>query len=71
MLPDADYLPTACSQPTEVALIARTIRAKFLSPRLRQLSFPDWQPPTVPKITVDEHCNTFLREDDVGTTGKR
>jgi len=66
--PDAADSPSTAPQPAKVSLIARTIGAQFLTPKVSQLVFPRWEPPAVPEIRIDKNGHAMLRENDVRTS---
>jgi hypothetical protein len=71
VLPDSNDLPALRPEPPKIALVAATIRPKFVSPELRELVFPTWESPAVPEITIDEDGNALAAEYHIGTAWER
>lgn len=65
MLPDPDYAPSMAAQSAKVPLIALTSSFDLLSPRLSELVLPAGEPPPMPEVTINEHCDSLSREDNV------
>jgi hypothetical protein len=67
VLPDCERFPPEATQLLGVPLIPFAVAANLVSPEGWQLVLPDWKPPTMPEIAVDEDGHPCLRENEIRT----
>lgn len=65
VLPNPDDCPAHPAQLAKIPLIPGSGRRNLVSPIRRQLVFPEWKPPPMPKIPVDEYGKLDSTKDDV------
>jgi len=65
MLPQSDDDPARLSEHSMVFFVAFDIPSDFHTPERRQCLFPLHQPVAVPKVAVDEDCDSGTSEYDI------
>ena len=70
VFPYSENRPTVVSQFAEVALVSLPRSRNLILPLWAELVFPKGEPPSVPKITVNEHGQLQSTKDDVWTAGQ-
>lgn len=71
MFPNSNDAPAKLAQLSDVSHVSSTVPVYLLLPVRSHLRFPQWEPPAVPEIPVDEYDNFGSHKHDVWTSRQR